>query len=166
MRNLLHAMAESGHRPAPVPSLQFVPRHCACVGHQAPKAAVLDRRVRHQQQLLGGVKGDERSDVPPRGEELLQSLRNLSLDGGLREDGSLVATLRFRGPDRAWAEARVEQLRELVASSLSESELDLKISSTSSGDVVSVEVRANDIIGTLRRGIEEQQERSGVKINL
>ena len=125
-------------------------------------------------QTLRGAVSNKRGEIPriwqeiagDDGAELLQSLRNLTLDGGLQQDGSLVATLRFRGADRAWAEARVEQLRELVASSLSESELDLKISSSSSGDVVSVEVRANDIIGTLRRGFEEQQERSGVKINL
>jgi hypothetical protein len=140
------------------------------------KAGPLDplfAETRAEQTMRGAISSN-RGEIPrlwqeiagDDGAELMQALRSVTLDGGLQEDGSLVTTLRFRGTDRDWANAHADQLRELVESYLAESDLDLKVSSTSSGDVVNVEVRFNEIIDTLQRMFEEQQRRSGVKINL
>jgi len=126
------------------------------------------------EQTMRGALSNDRGEAPRLWQEiaggddddLMQALRGVTLDGGLRGDGSLVAALRFRGPDRNWAETRAEQLRELVEEALFETELDLKVSVRTSGDVVRVEVRIEDIIGTLERWFAEQEQRSGVRINL
>jgi hypothetical protein len=126
------------------------------------------------EQTLRGALSNARGEVPRLwrkiaggdGENLMQALRGVTLDGGLQGDGSLVAAFRFRGPDREWAEARAEQLREMVENSLFDTGLDLKVSARTSGDVVRVEVRIEEIIGTLERWFAEQEQRSGVRIKL
>ena len=126
------------------------------------------------EQPMRGALSNDRGEAPRlwreiaggAGDDLMQGLRGVTLDGGLRGDGSLVAAFRFRGPDRDWAEARAEPLRERIEESLLDTGLDLKVSVRTSGDVVRVEVRIEEIIGTFQRWLETQEKRSGVRINL
>ena len=126
------------------------------------------------EKALRGALSNARGEVPRLwreivggdGDDRMQVLRGVTLDGGLRGDGSLVAVFRFRGPDRDWAEALAEPLRERVEESLSETGLDLKVSVRTSGEVVRVELRIEQIIGSFQRWLETQEQRSGVRIKL
>lgn len=123
---------------------------------------------------LRGAVSNGRGEIPrlwqevagSDGRELMEVLRSATLDGGLQNDGSLLAVLRFRGPDRDWAAARAEPLRELIERTVAETELELQVNSRVTNDVVTVELRIVDIIGTLQRWLDEQERRSGVRINL
>lgn len=126
------------------------------------------------EQTLRGALTNGRGEAPriwqgivgSNDDGLMQALSGATIDGGLQGDGSLTAALRFRGPDREWAENHAEQLRELIDDALAESGLDLTVSARTTGDVVRVEVRIEDIIGSMRNWIEQQERRSGVQINL
>jgi hypothetical protein len=126
------------------------------------------------EQTLRGALSNERGEAARVWKEVsggagsgwTEGLRSVALEGGLREEGSFVAAFRFRGADRAWAEARAEELREAMESLFSESHLELRVRAETEGDTVEVEVRLEDVIGSLQRWFDEQERRSGVRINL
>jgi hypothetical protein len=123
---------------------------------------------------LRGAVTNDRGEIPRLWEqisgrdehELFEQARGLTLEGGLRDDGSLAGVVRVTGPDAGWATEHAEQLSEIATSGLAWLELDLRVSAVAEGDTVRIDLRATDLADLLGRMAGEHESSSRIRIEL
>jgi len=96
--------------------------------------------------------------------ELLAQARGLSLEGGLREDGSLACGVRVIGPNAEWATEHAERLAEIALSGLEWIGLDLQASARAEGETVRIDLRADNAVELLGELAGKQESSSRIRI--
>jgi len=102
----------------------------------------------------------------PADAELWNALRGVTLAGGPRDDGSLATTLRFHGPDAAWAQEHLPGLTMALQQALATIRLTPELQARPVGDTIEVDLKIPDLAGLMTGWIHDAQDGSGVRIDL